>query len=77
MQNAIIDNFKGTFRDECLNQHGFMTLQEAQLVIKSWRREYNDDRTHSKIEDVTSWEFITHYQTRAQQTQEVISSAEV
>jgi hypothetical protein len=30
-----------------------VTLQEAQLVIEAWRREYNEERTHSAIGDVT------------------------
>ncbi len=75
VQNAFIESFNGKFRDECLNEHWFVTLQEAQLVIEAWRREYNEERTHSGIGDVTPQEFITHYQTRAQLTQEVTSSA--
>ena len=62
MQNAFIESFNGKFRDECLNEHWFLTLQEAQLVIEFWRREYNEDRTHSSIGDVTPLEFIHNYQ---------------
>ena len=42
-----------------------MTLQEAQLVIEAWRREYNEERTHSAIGDMTPHEFITNYQHEA------------
>ena len=38
---CIYREFNGRFRDECLNQHWFVTLQEAQRVIEAWRREYN------------------------------------
>lgn len=75
VQNAFIESFNGKFRDECLNEHWFLTLQEAQLVIEAWRREDNEERTHSAIGDVTPQELITDYQTRAQLTQEVTSSA--
>ena len=44
VQNAFIESFNGKFRDECLNEHWFLTLQEAQLVIEAWRREYNEVR---------------------------------
>ena len=77
VQNAFIESFNGKFRDECLNEHWFVTLQEAQLVIESWRREYNEERTHSAIGDVTPQEFITHYQTEAKLTQELTFSAVV
>jgi integrase-like protein len=29
----------GKFRDECLNEHWFLTLQEGQVVIEAWRQE--------------------------------------
>ena len=57
-QNAFIESFNGRFRDECLNPHWFVTLQEAQLVIEAWRKEYNEERTHSSIRDITPQEFI-------------------
>ena len=53
VQNAFIESFNGKFRDECLNEHWFLTLQEAQVVIEAWRREYNEERTHSTIGDMT------------------------
>ncbi len=75
VQNAFIESFNGKFRDECLNEHWFLTLQEAQLVIEAWRREYNEERTHSTIGNVTPQEFITNYQNGAHPAQEVTSSA--
>lgn len=75
VQNAFIESFNGKFRDECLNEHWFLTLQEAQLVIEAWRREYNEERTHSAIGDVTPQEFITNYQNGALLAQELTSSA--
>jgi putative transposase len=77
VQNAFIESFNGKFRDECLNEHWFLTLQEAQLVIEAWRREYNEERTHSTIGDVTPQEFIQNYQTGAHLAQESPSLAVV
>jgi putative transposase len=74
VQNAFIESFNGKFRDECLNEHWFLTLQEAQLVIEAWRREYNEERTHSTIGDVTPQEFIHNYHNTAHLTQELTSS---
>jgi putative transposase len=75
VQNAFIESFNGKFRDECLNEHWFLTLQEAQAVIEAWRREYNEERTHSTIGDVTPMEFIQHHQDRSQAAQQSISLA--
>jgi putative transposase len=73
VQNAFIESFNGKFRDKCLNEHWFLTLQEAQLVIEAWRREYNEERTHSTIGNMTPMEFITHHQERPNTAQEETS----
>ena len=33
-QNAYIESFNGKFRDECLNQHWFLNLNEAKVKSK-------------------------------------------
>ena len=73
VQNAFIESFNGKFRDECLNEHWLVTLQEAQLVIEAWRREYNEERTHSAIGDVTPQEFIRNYHAEAHRAQDLTS----
>lgn len=76
-QNVFIESFNGKFRDECLNQHWSVMLQEAQLVIEAWRKEYNEEWTHSSIGDLTPQEFINTYQNRAHGAQESTSLAVV
>ena len=43
-QNAHIESFNGRFRDECVKEHLFTSLAHAQVVIETWRREYNEER---------------------------------
>jgi putative transposase len=38
-QNAYIESFNGTFRDECLNEHRFTSLAEARIQAARWRKE--------------------------------------
>jgi putative transposase len=50
MQNAFVESFNGTFRDDCLNQHWFRSIPEARLLIEHWRsQDYNRIRPHSSI----------------------------
>jgi putative transposase len=56
-QNAYIESFNGRFRDECLNDHWFLTLEHARVVIASWRRDYNETRPHSALGYRTPAEF--------------------
>jgi putative transposase len=64
VQNAFIESVNGKFRDECLNEHWFLKLQKAQVVIETWRQEYNEERTHSAIVEATPMEFIQYHQDR-------------
>ena len=46
-QNACIESFNGTFRDECLDENWFGSLEQARQTIAVWRTDYNEIRLHS------------------------------
>ena len=48
-QNAYIESFNGRYREECLNQHWFTSIGEAQEIIEEWRIDYNTERPHSSL----------------------------
>lgn len=56
-ENAYIESFNGRFRDECLNEHWFLSLAHARDVIEAWRVEYNTERPHSSLGNLTPQEF--------------------
>ena len=58
MQNAFVESFNGRFRDECLNDTLFSTLTEARSAINSWKEDYNHQRPHSAIGNITPAEFL-------------------
>lgn len=49
MQNGHVESFNGRFRQECLDQEWFTTLQEARHTIERWRIHYNTKRPHSSL----------------------------
>ena len=55
--NAHIESFNGSLRDECLNVHWFKTLAEAKQEIEVWRRDYNESRPHMALGDIPPAEF--------------------
>jgi len=57
VQNAYIESFNGRLRDECLNEHWFLTLAHAQETIEDWRIDYNQRRPHSALGNLTPLEF--------------------
>ena len=52
-QNAYVESFNGRLRDECLNEHWFMSLAHARTVIETWRREYNEERPKKSLGGLT------------------------
>lgn len=56
-QNAFIESFNGRFRDECLNEHWFLTLADAQRITEDWRVDYNRNRPHTSLGNLTPLEF--------------------
>jgi len=43
-QTAYVESFNGRLRDECLNEHWFITLAHARVEIERWRREINEEK---------------------------------
>jgi putative transposase len=49
--NAFIESFNGSLRDECLNTNWFMSLDDARQKLENWRQDYNHFRPHSSLAD--------------------------
>ncbi|MDZ3832219.1 MAG: IS3 family transposase [Sphingopyxis sp.] len=56
--NAHIESFNGSFRDECLNLHWFASIPEARRLIEAWRTDYNVSRPHSALGNRTPAEYL-------------------
>lgn len=60
-ENAFIESFNGRLREECLNDNQFLTLVEAQTIIETWRKDYNEERPHSSLGGLTPREFAERH----------------
>ena len=56
-QNGFIESFNGSFRDECLNETLFSSLSQARIQITEWKEDYNSQRPHSSLGNITPNEF--------------------
>jgi putative transposase len=50
--NAFIESFNARLRMECLNEHWFLSVEDAQQKLDHWRRDYNEQRPHSSLGNV-------------------------
>jgi putative transposase len=62
IQNAFIESFNSRLREECLNEHVFVSLPDARNKIENWRIEYNRERPHSSLGHLTPEEFAANNQ---------------
>lgn len=67
-QNEYIESFNGKFRNECLNDNVFVSLNSAQKLIETWRQDYNTERPHSSLNNLTPEEFVRTF-VKDQQTE--------
>lgn len=61
--NAKIESFNERLRQECLNLHWFLSLDDAKQKIEAWRQYYNQTRPHSALR----WESPAHFARQALQ----------
>jgi putative transposase len=62
-QNSYVERFNRTYRDEILNMYVFRTLNEVREITENWIREYNEERPHDALNDLTPWEYrVKHEQ---------------
>jgi putative transposase len=56
-QNGSNESFNGKFRDECLSMQWFKNRIDAKILIEEFRRQFNEVRPHSSLEQLTPAEF--------------------
>jgi putative transposase len=60
-ENAHVESFNGKFRDECLNEHWFLSVADARRKIEAHRVDYNEVRPHSALGNLTPKEFVARF----------------
>ena len=56
-QNSYVERFNRTFRDEILNFYVFNRLSEVRDIVDNWVIEYNEQRPHESLGNLTPEEF--------------------
>lgn len=63
--NCFIESFNGRFRDECLNMYWLQNLDDAKRTIEAWRIDYNRNRPHSSLGQLSPEEFLNQQKSLA------------
>jgi putative transposase len=61
MQNGFIERFNRSYREAVLDMFVFQTLQDVRDQTEQWLKEYNEERPHDALGDLTPREYLlTH-----------------
>jgi putative transposase len=55
--NARNEAFNSVVRRECLTHHYFFSLEEARMVLDSWKEDYNNERPHGSLGQIPPVEY--------------------
>lgn len=56
-QNAIVERFNRTFREDILDANLFKSIAQAQGIAQAWVHEYNHIRPHQSLKQLTPYEY--------------------
>jgi putative transposase len=56
-QNAYIERFNRTFREDVLDQHLFARLDDVREAAYWWMLDYDEERPHDSLGDMTPAEY--------------------
>ncbi len=54
----MIEAFNSRFRTECLNEHWFLSVADAQEKVEAWRNHYSAERPHSALGNLSPEDFV-------------------
>ncbi len=59
-QNAYIERFNRTYREDVLDAYLFTSLQETRKITEAWIEEYNAMRPHQALGNLSPYQFAAH-----------------
>jgi putative transposase len=60
--NRLIERFNRSFREDILDCYLFESLDEVRDVAWEWLLEYNEERPHDSLDDLTRLEYRRQYE---------------
>ena len=60
-QNAYIERFNRTFREDVLDAYVFNSLHEVRTLAEAWLEEYNAIRPHAALNGLSPYQFAARH----------------
>ena len=56
-QNGYIERFNGSYRRAVLDRYIFRNISEVRELTEAWRKDYNEERPHESLDNMTPFEY--------------------
>ena len=60
-QNAYIERFNRTFREDVLDAYLFSSLEEVRQIVEPWFENYNAIRPHEALQGLSPYQFAAQF----------------
>ena len=60
-QNAYIERFNRTFREDVLDAYLFSSINEAREIAEQWLEEYNAIRPHEALQGLSPYQYVLEH----------------
>jgi putative transposase len=60
-QNAYVERFNRTFREDVLDAYSFDSLEEVREITQHWLEEYNTNRPHEALQGLSPRQFALQH----------------
>jgi putative transposase len=60
-QNAYIERFNRTYREEVLDANVFGSIDEVRMITLEWLEEYNGIRPHEALKGLSPYQYVLQY----------------
>ena len=57
IQNSYVERFNGSYRRAILDAYIFRNIEEVRELTEKWRKDYNENRPHEALGNMTPLEY--------------------
>ncbi|HAT60944.1 MAG TPA: IS3 family transposase, partial [Prevotella sp.] len=71
-QNSYVEQFNGSYRRAVLDAYLFRSIEDVRNITEKWMDDYNNNRPHLALENLTPNEFLKKFEEKRTKTEFIV-----